>query len=92
VGVRHGGPVDANVVVIVEPKEFLSSELRAIVHDDGVWDSKAVDDVEKKLHDLFGFDLGDRPSFYPLHELVHDDKQMRVALKRLLEGPNQIKP
>jgi hypothetical protein len=60
-----------DVVVITEPKDFLSSELCVIVHDDGVWDSKAVDDVKKKLHGLLGFDLGDRPSFYPLHELVH---------------------
>jgi hypothetical protein len=36
--------------------------------------SKAVDDVEKKLHGLLGFDLGDQPSFYPLCELVHGDK------------------
>jgi hypothetical protein len=73
-GVRHGGPVDAHVVVITEPEEFLSRELRAIIRDDGVWDSKVVNDVKKKLHGLLEFDLGDRPSFYPLCELVHGDK------------------
>jgi hypothetical protein len=73
-GVRHGGPVDTNVVVITELEEFIPRELRAIVHDDGIWESKAVDEVEEELHGLLRFDLRDRPSFYPLHELVHSDK------------------
>ena len=46
-GVRDGGPIDPDVVFIVESKELLSSELRAIVHD-GVWDSKVMDDVEEE--------------------------------------------
>ena len=47
-GVRHGGPIDTDVVFIVEPKELLSSELHAIVCDDGVWYSKTVDDVKEE--------------------------------------------
>jgi len=46
--VRDGGPIDLDVVFIVELKELLSSELRAVVHDDRVWDSKAMDDVEEE--------------------------------------------
>ena len=45
---RHGSPIDADVVFIAESKEHLSDELRAIVRDDEVWDSKAMDDVEEK--------------------------------------------
>ena len=48
VGVCHGGPIDADVVFIAESEELLSSELRAIIHDDGVWDSKVMDDVEEE--------------------------------------------
>ena len=55
-GVRHGGPVDADMVFIAELKKLLSDELRAVIHDDGVWDSKAMDDVEEEQHGLLGFD------------------------------------
>ena len=61
-------------MVIVEPKEFLPCELCAIVGYDGVWDFESVDDVREEEHGLLRFDHGDRPSLYPLRELVHDDK------------------
>ena len=67
-------------------KELLSSELRAIVHYDVVWDSKAMDDVEEEQHGLLGFDHGDRPSFYQLGKLVYGDKQVGVAPGGLLWG------
>ena len=51
-----------------------------------------MDDVEEEQHGLLGFDHGDRPSLYPLCELVYGDKQVGVAPERLLERPNQIKP
>ena len=40
VGVCHGGAIDADVVFIAESEELFPSELRAVVHDNGVWDSK----------------------------------------------------
>ena len=40
---RDGGPIDLDVVFIVESKELLSSELCAVVHDDGVRYSKMMD-------------------------------------------------
>ena len=73
-GVRNGGPIDLDVVFIIESKEFLASELCAIVHDDGVWYSKMMDDIEEEQHSLLGFDCGDRPSFDPFHKLVYGDK------------------
>ena len=63
-----------DVVFIIESKELISSELCAVVLDDGVRDSKAMDDVREEQHGLLGFDHGDRPSLYPLRELVHGDK------------------
>ena len=49
-GVRHGGPIDADVVFIVESEELLSDELRVIIHDNRVRDSKAMDDVKEEQH------------------------------------------
>ena len=66
---RDGGPIDLDVVFIIELEELLFGELCAVVHDDGVQDSKAMDDVEEEQHGLLGLDHGDRPSFYPLCEL-----------------------
>ena len=47
-GVCHSGPIDVDVVFIAELKELLSGELCAIVHDDGVRDPKAMDNVEEE--------------------------------------------
>ena len=37
-----------NVIFIAETDELLSGELRAVVHDDGVRDSKVMDDIEEE--------------------------------------------
>ena len=87
---RHGSPINLDVVFIIELEELLSSELRAVVYDDGVRDSKAMDDVEEEQHGLLRLDRGDRSSFYPLGKLVYGDKQVSVALGRLFERSNQI--
>ena len=68
---RHGGPIDVDVVFIVESKELFLYELRVVVHDNGVWDSKAIDDVKEEQHVLLGLDHGDRSSLYPLCKLVY---------------------
>ena len=91
-GVCHGGPIDMDVVFIVESKEPLPSELRAVVHDNGDQDSKAMDNLKEEQHDLLELDRGDRSSLYPLRKLVYGDKQVRIAPKRPLERSNQIEP
>ena len=73
------GPIDPDVLIIAKLNELLTGELRAVVYDDGVWDSKAMDDVEEEQHGLLGLDRGDRPSFYP------GDKQVGVSSGHLLE-------
>ena len=85
---HDGGPIDPDVLFIVESKEFLASELCVVVRDDGVWDSKAMDDVEEEQYGLLRFDCGNRSSFYPLCELVYGDKQVRVAPGCLFEWSN----
>ena len=47
-GVRHGGPIDADVVFVAESEELLSGELCAIVRDNGVRYSKAMDDIKEE--------------------------------------------
>ena len=91
-GVCHGGPIDMDVVFIVESEELLFSELRAVVYDDGVWDPKAMDDVKEEQHGLFGLDRGDRWSLYPLCKLVYGDKQVRIAPGALLRGLTRSSP
>ena len=61
-GVRHSGPIDKDVVFIVELEELLSSELHVVVYDDGVWDPKAMDDVKEEHHGLLELDHGDQSS------------------------------
>ena len=46
-GVRHGGPIDADMVFIPESKELLSYELHAVVRNNGVQGPKAMDDVKE---------------------------------------------
>ena len=91
-GVRDGGPIDPNVVFIVELKEFPIGELCAVVCDDGVRYSKAMDDVEEEQHGLLGLDHGDRSSFDPFCKLVYGDKQVCIALERSLERSDHIEP
>ena len=86
--VRDGGPIDPDVVFIAESKELFSSELRTIVCDDGVWNSKAMDDVEEEQYGLLGLDRGDRSRFYPFCKPVYGDKQVGVAPRRLFEWSN----
>ena len=85
----HGsGPIDLNVVFITESKELFSGELRTVVHDDGVRDSKAMDDVDEEQYGLLRLDRGDRPSFYPFRELVYGDKQVGVSSGCFFERSN----
>ena len=44
-----------------------------------------MDDVKEEQHGLFRLDHGDRPSLYPLCELVYSDKQVGVAYGRFFE-------
>ena len=75
VGVRHDGPIDVDVVFIAELVELLSSELCAIIRDNGVWNSKVMDDVKEEQHGLLGLDHGDWSSLYPLCKLVYDESK-----------------
>ena len=91
-GVRDGGPIDLDVLFIIESKEFLVGELCAIVRDDGVQYSKVMADVEEEQHSLLRLDCRDRPRFDPFCELVYGDKQVGVAPGCLFERPNQVEP
>ena len=72
---RHGGPIDVDVVFVAELEQLLSGELRAIIYDDGVQDPKAMDDVEEEHHGLLRLDHGDWSSLYPLCKLIYGDNK-----------------
>ena len=71
---HDGGPIDPDVVFIIELKELLAGELHVIVCDDGVRYSKVMDDVKEEQHSLLVLDYGDWPSFDLFCELVYGDK------------------
>ena len=91
-GVRHGGPINVDVVFVAESEEFLPDELCVVVCDNGVWDSKAMDDVEEEQHGLLGLDREDWSSLYPLRKLVYGDKQVCIAPGVLLRGLTRSSP
>jgi len=91
-GVRHGGPIDTDVIFIIESEELFPGELRVVVRDNGVWDSKMMDDVKEEQHGLLGLDHGDWSNLYPLCKLVYGNKQVRIAPRRSLKRPDHIKP
>jgi hypothetical protein len=64
------------VVIVAEIQKLFTSELGAIVRDDAVGNSKAVDDVGKKEHSLLRPDAGDRTGLDPLGKFVNDDEQV----------------
>jgi hypothetical protein len=53
---RSTCPFHPDVVVLAEVQELSASELGAVVGDDGVWDSEAMDDVGEERHRLLGPD------------------------------------
>jgi hypothetical protein len=79
-----------DVVIIAELKELLAGELSAIVSDDGVWDSEAMNDIGEKEHRLLGFDTHDRSGLDPFQEFVDGDKQVGAAPRCFLEGPDKV--
>jgi hypothetical protein len=68
-----------DVVVVIEIHKLFTNELGAIVRDDAVGNSKAVDDVGKKEHNLLRPDAGDRTGLDPLGKFVNGDEQVGEA-------------
>ena len=55
-GVHYGAPIDADVIFITELEELLLGELHAVVRDNGVRYSKAMDDIKEEQHGLLELD------------------------------------
>ena len=91
-GVRYGSLINVDVVVVVEPEEFLPHELCAVVGYDGVWDPKSVDDVHEELHGLLGFDHRDcRASIHFVNLSTATSKCVKPP-SALLRGPTRLSP
>ena len=59
-----------DVIFIVEWEELLLGDLRAVVHDNGVQYSKAMDDIKEEQHGLLRLDRRDQSGLYPLCKLA----------------------
>jgi hypothetical protein len=90
--VSDRGPVDPDPICVGELQELLPCEFGPVVCDDGVWNTKLVDDVQEELDGLLGVSFGDGFHLNPLGELVHHDKQVSETTSGLLERPDHIKP
>jgi hypothetical protein len=75
----YGRPENTDVVVVAEIQKLFTSELGAIVRDDAVGNSKAVDDVGKKEHSLLRPDASDRTGLDPLEKFVNGNEQVGEA-------------
>jgi hypothetical protein len=84
----HGRPEHTDVVVVAEIQKLFTNELGAIVHDDVVGNSKAVDDIGKKEHSLIRPDAGDRTGLDPLRKFVNGDEQVGEAASCPFQGSN----
>jgi hypothetical protein len=70
----HDWPVHVDMVLAAETQELLSCELCVVVRDDGVRDSKAMDDVYEESHHLLSLDVGEGSDLDPLGEFVNGDQ------------------
>jgi hypothetical protein len=58
--------------------------------DNGVWHSKAMDDISEERHRLLCPEVRNGAHFYPLGKLVDCDQQVGEAAGRLSQGPNNV--
>jgi hypothetical protein len=77
-------PIHMDVMVVIEAQELLPCELCVIVHDDGVGDPEAMDDVCEECHCLLVFDAGEGSNLDPLGEFVDGDQQMCEAPEHIM--------
>jgi hypothetical protein len=72
--VFHSCPIHTDVEFVAKLQEFPARELGPVVGDDGVWHSKAVDDVGEERHRLLCPEIRDGAYLHPLGKLVDRDQ------------------
>jgi hypothetical protein len=88
--VGNNRPVHTDVVVVAEVEEFLPRELGAVVSDDRVRYTEAIDYVSEEQDRLLGVDVDDGSSLDPLQELVDRNEEVGEAPRRLSEWPHHV--
>jgi hypothetical protein len=58
-GVCYGYPIHVDMVIVAEIKKLFTSELCAIVGNNGVWDPEAMNNIGKEEHRLLRLDSYD---------------------------------
>jgi hypothetical protein len=61
------------VELIAKLQEFPARELGPVVGDDGVWHSKAIDNVGEKRHRLLCLEIRNGAHLHPFGEFVDRD-------------------
>jgi hypothetical protein len=80
------------VVVVTEIQKLFTSKLGAIVRDDTVGNSKAVDNVGEKEHSLLEPDAGDRPGLDPFGEFIDGNEQVGETTSCPFQWPDKVEP
>jgi hypothetical protein len=79
---RHRGILDLDAELFGEFLKFARGEVGAVVGDDAVRYTIPVYDGLKELDRHSRLLIGDRDSFDPFGEFVHNDQQVSVASSR----------
>jgi hypothetical protein len=61
------------VELVTKLQKFPARELGPVVGDDGIWHSKAMDNVHEKRHRLLRLEICNGAHFHPLEEFVNRD-------------------
>ena len=80
--VRHGCIVERNVLLFAEILELFSREVCAIISDDTVWDTKAVDYALYEVNCRSGSRICDGDRLDPLCELVDCYQEVSMPAMR----------
>ena len=79
---RHGCVVERNVLLFAEGFELLSCEVCAVISDDTVWDTEALDDALYEVDCCSSSRIGDGDRLDPLCELVDCHQQVSMPAMR----------
>lgn len=77
--VSHGGVANAGADFFTIFHEGMAGELRAMVGDDAVWDSKSGDDALDELNGEVLVNLGNLLGLRPLSEFIDGDVEVFVT-------------
>jgi hypothetical protein len=82
---------DLDACIFIELPELVGREIWSQIHDDGVREAEAMQDIGDEVNDSIGYELGYQLVLDPLGKLVDSHQYMGETAWRRCEGPNHIK-